>query len=164
MHFFINLRCCGTEEREGNVMKIMMRKTSSICKTLIDKTIMQEIDWVSYNSFQDYLDVAALSMQHIVWLRDYFKHLQSARYIPVRNKLYFVFYQDRIFAISQSKYSGEIRLDFTSDFQDYGIWRGIIASQQQLIQLLSSIDVTSSDSNTDETCKELLYSTGCIRA
>ena len=85
------------------------------------------------------------------------------RHIPILDRTYFVFYQERVFAISQSEYSREVRPDFVSSIQENRIWHGVIALQEQLMQLLSLIEATDFN-NVEENCRDLLYSTGCIHA
>lgn len=143
--------------------EIIIRKSSSVCKMLAQETIAGNINWVRGCDFQDCLDVLGLSIGGVNWLHAYLKYLQMIRCIPAFEKLYFLLYEERIFSISQSEYSRMVRLDFTSDFSTKCVWREIIAPQTQLIQLLNIIDAVGvHDSN--ENCKELLYSTGCIHA
>lgn len=143
--------------------EIIIRKQSSICREMIRKTIAGDIEWVRCDEFQDYLDVSGLSINHVNWFSDYLMYLKMIRHIPVLDRTFFVFYQKRVFAISQSEFSREIRLDFASNIQGNRIWRGVIAPQAQLMQLLSLIEATDFN-NEEEICRDLLYSTGCIHA
>jgi len=143
--------------------EIIIRKSSSICKELTKKTINGDVDWVCYGEFLDYLEISGLSINCVCWFDSYLKYLQMVRHIPMLDKSYLVFYQERVFAISQSKYSGDIRLDFASDVYENKVWHEIIAPQEQLVKLLSFIEAMDFD-NLDENCRDLLYSTGCIHA
>lgn len=143
--------------------EIIIRKRSSVCREMIAKTITGDIEWVCYDEFQDYLDISGLSINHVNWLSDYLTYLKRIRHIPILNRTYFVFYQERVFAISQSEYSREVRLDFISGIQENRIWYGVIAPQGQLMELLSLIEATDFN-HVEENCRDLLYSTGCIHA
>lgn len=165
MYLTVRLYRCRIKERKGNYMKkeIIIRKRSSICREMITKTISGDIEWFRCDEFQDYLDVSGLSINHVNWLSDYLTYLKMLRHIPILDRTYFVFYQECVFAISQSEYSREVRPDFVSSIQENRIWHGVIALQEQLMQLLSLIEATDFN-NVEENCRDLLYSTGCIHA
>lgn len=137
--------------------------SSSICKELTEKTRTRKIDWVSCESFIDYLELQGIAFDDIKWFHSYLKHIQAVRHFPILSDTYFTLFEDRLFAISQSKYSREIRLDFTSSFGGNSVWRGVIDSQATFSKLHSFVEITNHE-DSEEECKELLYSTGCIHA
>lgn len=136
---------------------------SSICRELFELTANNKIDWINLDMFIDHLELEGLAIDDIAWFHNYTKHLQATRHIPIADKTFFVCHNNRVFAISQSKYSRDIRFDFISDFGPLGTWRRIMESQSSLMQLHSLIQFVGTE-NQNENCKELLYSTGCILA
>lgn len=112
----------------------------------MNKTTGGNIDWVSCEALMEHLEIEGISIDGIKWLHRYLKHLQTVRHIPILSKTYVTFYKERIFAISQSKYSRDIRIDFTSSSNIDGMgrmWRGIIESQILLMRLHSAVELVS---------------------
>lgn len=144
------------------------RKSSSfICRELIDSTRIKKTKWVSCKNFIDYLEVQGIAFDDIRWFHSYLMHIQKVRFFPDYAGTYFSFYDNRLFCISQSKFSREYRLDFTSSFNertiDDVVWRRVAEPQTSLSKLHSSIQILNTEDPSDE-CQEILYSTGCILA
>lgn len=143
------------------------RKSSSICRELIDSTRIKKTNWVSCKNFIDYLDVQGIAFDDIRWFHSYLMHIQRVRFFPDYVGTYFSFHDNRLFCISQSKFSREYRLDFTSSFDertiDDVVWRRVAEPQISLSKLHSNIQIINTEDTIDE-CQELLYSTGCILA
>lgn len=144
-----------------------LKYRSSICRELIDSTRMKKINWVSYKNFIDYLEIQGIAFDDIRWFYSYLMHIQEARFFPEYAGTYFSLYDRRLFCISQSKFSRECRLDFTSSFNandvDRVIWRRVVESQGALSKLHSFIQIID-DEDSNEECQELLCVTGCIHA
>lgn len=136
---------------------------SSICRELIENTKAKKISWVSYEAFIEYLEIQGIAFDDIRWFYSYLMHIQNVRHYPSYSETYFTFFEHRLFAISQSKFSREFRIDFTSSFDKSCVWRGIIDSQSSLFRLHSYVQITNSEDSKEE-CEELLYATDCIHA
>ncbi len=144
-----------------------MKSSSSICRELIDSTRIKKTSWVSCKNFIDYLEVQGIAFDDICWFHSYLMHIQRVRFFPDYAGTYFSFYDDRLFCISQSKFSREYRLDFTSSYAartiDDVVWRRVAEPQISLLKLHSNIEIINTEDTIDE-CQELLYSTDCILA
>lgn len=138
--------------------------SSSIFKELSESTISQKTRWVSFKNFIEYLDLQGIAYDDIRWFYGYLKHIQSVRHLPSQKNTFFAVYDDRVFAISQSKYFREIRMDFTSSLYNQSVWRSVIETQESLLALHSLVQVTSAEDSNNEECENLLLATGCIHA
>ena len=168
MFKFVGLCNHRAKEREKSTMRNTFlykshASSSSICKALINETMSRKLNWISCEKFIDFLEVQGISFDNISWFYAYLSHIQSVRHYPSYSETFFAFYDDRLFAISQSKIFRELRIDFTSSFDKKSVWRGIIESQESLFKLHSLVEITNTD-DSEEQCQELLMSTGCIHA
>lgn len=141
----------------------MNYKSSSICRELLKNTKEKRIEWVSCAKFMDYLEIEGIAYDDIKWFHNYLKHTQLARHLINCNETYFSFYDDRIFAISKSRYSRDIRIDFNSSYTNKNTWVKIVDTKESILRLLSFVEIMNSVDSTDE-CNNLLYATGCIHA
>ncbi len=147
-------------------MNIINRKnlrSSSICRELLCDTKLKKIVWVQYADFTEYLEVQGIAYDDISWFYSYLRHMQKAQRFPSQEETFFSYYDDRLFAISRSRYSGEIRIDFTSSFDKLSPWRRIIHSQMEAMELLSTIQVLH-NIYSNAACEKMLQVTGCIHA
>lgn len=169
MHLYARLYHIRTKEREESDMKKMLlynrmrSSSSSICKELIENTRMKKISWISCGSFIDYLEIQGLAFDDIKWFHSYLMHIQKVRHFLDNTETFFTFYDNRVYSVSQSRISRDLRLDFTSSFDENSVWRGVVDSQASLSRLLSFVQIFNSE-DTSEECQELLFTTGCIHA
>ena len=121
MFKFVGLCNHRAKEREKSTMRNTFlykshASSSSICKALINETMSRKLNWISCEKFIDFLEVQGISFDNISWFYAYLSHIQSVRHYPSYSETFFAFYDDRLFAISQSKIFRELRIDFTSSF------------------------------------------------
>jgi len=140
--------------------RVKFRRPSTACTQLARGTVDGSIHWVGHNALQEYLEIEGLSVS---WLQEHEEFLQAICFHPRMGRTYYVFFWERIFAISQSKHTGMIRLDFTSDIPAGESWWEVITSQEQLRDLISLVDAADYE-DSDAYCKDLLYATGHILA
>lgn len=138
--------------------------SSSICKDLIESTKSQTTRWVSFKNFIEYLDLQGIAYDDIRWFYGYLKHTQRVRHLPSQENTFFAEYDDRVFAVSQSKYFREIRMDFASSRYNPSVWHSVIETQKSLLALHSLVQITGAEDSNNEECENLLISTGCIHA
>lgn len=140
---------------------LLYNRTSKTCGKLLLLTKSNTIDWIGYDRFIKHLEALDISVGNIRCLDKYFKHLQSKRFVPVLSETYFCVYEKNVFAISQSKYSRDIRMDMISAFYDEQPWQTILGSQIELIRLHNIIQLIGTDESVDQ-CNKLLYTIGSI--
>lgn len=138
-------------------------RSSSICKELIKNTSEKKTPWISCEDFIEHLEVQGMAFDNVPWFHSYLLHIQKVRFFADNAETFFALYDDRLFAISQSKISNDFRLDFTSSFNGDSVWRRVIDSQVSLSRLHSFVRIFNT-ANTNEECEALLYATGCIHA
>ena len=143
------------------------KASSSICRALIAGTRAKRISWVSCKDFIEFLEIQGMAFDDIRWFHAYLMHIQKVRFFPNFAGSFFSFYDDRLFCISQSEFSREYRMDFTSSFGASKavevVWRRVVESQSSLLKLHSNIQIIDNEGANEE-CQELLCATGCIHA
>lgn len=138
---------------------LLYNRTSKTCRKLLLLTKSNTVDWISCKRFTDHLEVSGIRTGSISWLDKYFKYLQSRRFMPNLSESYFCIYEKKLFAISKSKYSRDVRIDMLSIFYDEQPWQSIFESQIELIRLHNIIQLIGTDESADQ-CNQLLYATG----
>lgn len=129
-------------------------KTNSIV-TLLKETQAQTLVWVRLSSVSSILQN---NINLVTWLRNYFLHLQSARFIPSSPSTYIAKDEDEdaLFVLAQSKYSGKLRLDRMPCSGDRPKWEDIPAASFDLLRLQAMIE-RAGIAIEDEYINDILY-------
>lgn len=128
---------------------------------LINKTKNDEISWVELLEIYRYLDNDDISITRIRWLHRYMRYLQTVRFIALPSSTYIAKYENKLYLLARSKYSGTLRLDWMEINGPLKSWNKFNTSDfalQRLLQAIENVGVSNSRFDVED----ILYSTDHI--
>lgn len=147
-------------KRKKDDINMLRMKKDDFVIDMIQQTLKNKIEWVSFGALLEYIKEEGLSRKSIPSIYNYMLYQQHNRYIPDFNNYTFIgLANGKLFVVSQSRYSSLLRLDFCLN-EKYQ-WGNINASQVVLARLRDAI-MLSGPLNDREECAEFLYSIGNI--
>lgn len=141
-------------------MNMLQTKKDSVILDIVEQTLNNKIEWVSFGTLLEYLKDEGLTRKSIPEIYNYMIYQQRNRYIPDFDHYTFIgLVNEKLFVLAQSKYSSLLRLDFCLNTKRQ--WGSVYASQVVLARLRNAI-LSSSTLHDRKECEELLYAIGNI--